>query len=241
VVYDRAGSSIALAKSGDIDWTAAFAGASFFHISGITPAISESSAGLALEAVRAAKQAGLFVSCDLNFRKNLWKWGQPASAIMPELVRHTDFVIANEEDIQASLGMQAKVDVHSGTLDQSAYRELTDRVLEAYPSVKAVLVTLRESHSASHNSWSACVNNRDEFRVSRRYEITHVVDRVGSGDSFAAGWIWAWLNLSRYDDGLEFAVALSCLKHSVPGDFCRITLDEVNSLLKDGGSGRVVR
>jgi 2-dehydro-3-deoxygluconokinase len=131
--------------------------------------------------------------------------------------------------------------VHSGKLDHAAYRALTDQVLAAYPNVKAVLVTLRESFSASHNGWSACVNNRDEFLVSRRYDITHIVDRVGSGDSFAAGWVWAWLNLSRYDAGLEFAVALSALKHSIPGDFCRVTLDEVNSLLKDGGSGRVVR
>jgi 2-dehydro-3-deoxygluconokinase len=191
--------------------------------------------------VRAAKQAGLFVSCDLNYRKNLWKWGRAASAVMPEIVRNTDFVIANEEDIQTTLGIESKIDVHSGKLNRDAYKNLTDRVLEAFPNVKAVLVTLRESFSASHNGWSACVNNRDEFLVSRRYDITHIVDRVGSGDSFAAGWIWAWLNLGRYDEGLEFATALSCLKHSIPGDFCRATLDEVGALLKDGGSGRVQR
>lgn len=241
VVYDRAASSIALAKPGDFDWSTIFAGAKCFHITGITPAISASAAELAIESVRAAKAAGLFVTCDLNYRKNLWKWGKPASAVMPEIVRSTDFVIANEEDIQTTLGIQAKVDVHAGRLDHAAYKDLTQRVLDAYPNVKAVLVTLRESHSASHNGWSACVNNRDEFLVSRKYEITHIVDRVGSGDSFAAGWIWAWLNLSRYDEGLEFAVALSCLKHSIPGDFCRVTLDEVRALLKDGGSGRVQR
>jgi 2-dehydro-3-deoxygluconokinase len=241
VVYDRAGSSIAIAQPGDIDWTEALRDAAWLHITGITPAISASAAALALLAVQAAKRDGLFVSCDLNYRKNLWKWGKAASEVMPDIVSSADFVIANEEDIQATLGLTAKVDVHSGKLDHAAYEELTDQVLTAYPNVKAVLVTLRESHSASRNGWSACVNNREEFLVSRHYDITHIVDRVGSGDSFAAGWIWAWLNVSRYDEGLEFAVALSCLKHSVPGDFCRITLDEVKSLLKDGGSGRVQR
>ncbi|MEO8099196.1 MAG: sugar kinase [Acidobacteriota bacterium] len=241
VVYDRAASSIALAKSGDIDFAAAFADAAWLHITGITPAISATAADLALEAVQYAKKAGLFVSCDLNYRKNLWKWGRPASEVMPDIVRCCDFVIANEEDIQTTLGIQAKVDVNAGSLDHSAYQQLTQQVLDAYPNLKAVLVTLRESRSASHNVWSACVNNRDEFLTSRRYDITHIVDRVGSGDSFAAGWIYAWLNMSRYDDGLEFAVALSCLKHSVPGDFCRVSLAEVNALLKDGGSGRVQR
>jgi 2-dehydro-3-deoxygluconokinase len=241
VVYDRAESSIALAKPGDFDWPAIFEGASCFHISGITPAISASAAELAIESVRAAKAAGLLVTCDLNYRKNLWKWGKPASAVMPEIVRSSDFVIANEEDIQSTLGIQAAVNVHSGQLDHAAYKDLTGQVLDAYPNLKAVLVTLRESHSASHNGWSACVNNRDEFLVSRKYDITHIVDRVGSGDSFAAGWIYAWLNMSRYDEGLEFAVALSCLKHSIPGDFCRVSLDEVRTLLKDGGSGRVQR
>ncbi len=241
VVYDRAGSSMTLAKPGDFDWAAIFNGAGLFHITGITPAISESAAALAVESVRAAKAAELIVTCDLNYRKNLWKWGKPASVVMPEIVRSTDFVIANEEDIQTTLGIESGANVHAGQLDHAAYKELTQRVLDAYPNLKAVLVTLRESHSASHNGWSACVNNRDEFLVSRKYDITHIVDRVGSGDSFAAGWIWAWLNLSRFDDGLEFAVALSCLKHSIPGDYCRVTLEEVRALLKDGGSGRVQR
>ena len=241
VVYDRAESSIALAKPSDFNWSAIFEGASCLHISGITPAISASAAELAVESVRAAKAAGLIVTCDLNYRKNLWKWGKPASAVMPEIVRSTDFVIANEEDIQTTLGIEAKVNVHSGELEHAAYQQLTQRVLDAYPNLKAVLVTLRESHSASHNGWSACANNRDEFLVSRKYDITHIVDRVGSGDSFDAGWIYAWLNRPAYAEGLEFAVALSCLKHSIPGDFCRVTVDEVQALLKDGGSGRVQR
>lgn len=241
VVYDRADSSIALAKPGDFAWSNIFRDAALFHITGITPAISASAADLAIESVRAAKAAGLIVTCDLNYRKNLWKWGQPASVVMPELTRHCDFIIANEEDIQTTLGIEADVDVHAGALDHAAYKQLTRRVLDAYPNLRAVLVTLRESRSASHNGWSACVNNRDEFLVSRKYDITHIVDRVGSGDSFAAGWIYGWLSIGAYEEGLEFATALSCLKHSIPGDFCRVTLDEVRALLKDGGSGRVQR
>jgi len=241
VLYDRAGSTIALAKSGDIAWKAAFDGASFFHITGITPAISASAAELALEAVRAAKAANLTVSCDLNYRKNLWKWGKPASEIMPDLVRSTDVVIANEEDIQTTLGIAAAVDVHAGELNHAAYQKLTGQVLDAYPNLQAVAVTLRESRSASHNGWSACLNDRKQFLVSKRYEITHIVDRVGGGDSFSAGLIYGLLNFTSHQEALEFAVALSCLKHSTPGDFCRVSLDEVQALLKEGGSGRVQR
>ena len=241
VLYDRADSAIARAKTGDINWNAALAGAGFFHVTGITPAISSSAAELALEAIRAAKAAGLTVSCDLNYRKNLWKWGKSAREVMPELVRLTDVVIANEEDIQTTLGIAAAVDVHAGELDLGAYRRLTDQVLAAYPNVKTVAVTLRESRSASHNGWSACLNDRKQFLVSRRYEITHIVDRVGGGDSFSAGLIFGLLNLHSHQDALEFAVALSCLKHSIPGDFCRVSVDEVQALLKEGGSGRVQR
>ena len=241
VLYDRADSTMALAKPGDIDWNPVFAGAEFFHITGITPAISDRAANLALESVLAAKRAGLKVSCDLNYRKNLWKWGKPASEVMPELVRSTDVVIANEEDIQTTLGIAADVDVHAGELDQAVYQRLTDQVLAAYPNLQAVAVTLRESRSASHNGWSACLNDRKQFLLSKSYEITHIVDRVGGGDSFSAGLIYGLLNLGSHQEALEFAVALSCLKHSIPGDFCRISLEEVHALLKEGGSGRVQR
>ena len=241
VLYDRAGSTIARAKPGDIDWKTVFAGAGFFHITGITPAISATAAELALESVNAAKSAGLAVSCDLNYRKNLWQWGKAANEVMPELVRSADVVIANEEDIQTTLGIAADIDVHAGELDQSAYQRLTAAVLAAYPNLKAVAVTLRESRSASHNGWSACLNDRDNFLISRHYEITHIVDRVGTGDSFSAGLIYGLLNFPGHREALEFATALSCLKHSIPGDFCRVSLDEVKALLKDGGSGRVQR
>lgn len=241
VVYDRECSAMALAKPGDIDWDKSFDGAGWFHVTGITPAISQGAADLALEAVKAARQKGLTVSCDLNYRKNLWKYGKPAREIMTELFRHVDIGIANEEDCQMSLGIQAGVDVHSGKLDRSEYRKLTDQVLDAYPNLKILAITLRESISASHNGWSACLNDRKEFMLSQHYDITHIVDRVGGGDAFAAGLIYGLLNLPSHGDALEFAVAASCLKHSIPGDFNRFTVEEVNALVKGGGSGRVQR
>ncbi|MCZ2080060.1 MAG: sugar kinase [Bryobacterales bacterium] len=241
VVYDRENSAIALAKPGDVDWNKAFDGASWFHVTGITPAISQGAADLALESVRVAREKGLTVSCDLNYRKNLWKYGKSAKEVMPELFKSVDVGIANEEDCQMSLGIQADVDVHSGKLDGEQYRKLTDKVLAQYPNLKMLGVTLRESFSASHNGWSACLNDREQFIVSRRYDITHIVDRVGGGDSFAGGLIYGLLNLSSHQEALEFAVAASCLKHSIPGDFNRFTVDEVKGLLKGGGSGRVQR
>ena len=241
VIYDRENSAIALAKPGAISWDNTFAGAGWFHVTGITPAISATAADLALESARAARAKGLTVSCDLNYRKNLWKWGKPAAEVMRELMKSVDIAIANEEDVQMALGIDAKVDVHSGELDQAQYEKLTTRVLDEYPQLQAIAITLRESHSASHNGWSACLNDRKEFIVSRKYDITHIVDRVGGGDSFAGGLIYGYLTLPSHRDAMEFAVAASCLKHSVPGDFNRITVDEVNGLLKGGGSGRVQR
>ena len=241
VVYDREGSAIALAKTGDIDWDRALEGAGWFHITGITPAISATAAALSLEAVQQASRKGLTVSCDLNYRKNLWKWGRPAVDVMREIVPHVDIAIANEEDVQMALGIAAAVDVNSGKLDQGSYEKLTGEVLAQFPNLKAIAITLRESRSASHNGWSACLNDRKEFAVSRQYEITHIVDRVGGGDSFAAGLIYGLQTIPSHRDALEFAVAASCLKHSIPGDFFRFTADEVRALLKGGGSGRVQR
>ena len=241
VVYDREYSSIALAKPGDIDWDAALAGATWFHTTGITPAISESAAALTIESVKAARAKGITVSCDLNYRKNLWKWGKTASEVMSELVKYVDVVIANEEDCQAALGIEAGVDVHSGHLDHDAYKTLAARVVAAYPNIRTLAITLRESKSASHNGWSACLYDGKDFLMSRHYEITHIVDRVGGGDSFAGGLIYGLNMLATKQEALEFAVAASCLKHSLPGDFSRFTLDEVNNLLKGDGSGRVQR
>jgi 2-dehydro-3-deoxygluconokinase len=241
VLYDREGSAIAVAKPGSIDWKSALEGVRWFHITGITPAISASAAELSLEALRAAKELGVETSCDLNFRKNLWKWGKSAGEVMPELVKLTDHCIANEEDCQKSINIHVDIDVESGSLEREMYRELADRVTSTYPNLKSIAITLRESKSASHNGWSACLYNGKDFFLSRRYEITHIVDRVGAGDSFAGGLIYAMTQGQAPQEALEFAVAASCLKHSVPGDFNRFSVDEVHALVKGGGSGRVQR
>jgi 2-dehydro-3-deoxygluconokinase len=241
VVYDRDGSSIALAKPGDVDWDSVFEGAGWFHITGITPALSASAAELALESVRKAREKGLTVSCDLNYRKNLWKYGRSAAEVMRELVKFVDIGIANEEDCQMALGIKSESDVHSGKLEVAEYRKLAEKVVSEFPNLKALAITLRESKSASHNGWSACLYNGKDFLVSRHYEITHIVDRVGGGDCFAGGLIYGLQALGGHPEALEFAVAASCLKHSIPGDFNRFSVDEVKGLLKGDGSGRVQR
>ncbi len=241
VLYDRENSALALAKCGAIDWTKAFKDADWFHITGITPAISASAAELALESVQAAKKLGMQVSCDLNFRQNLWKWGKMAAEVMPELMKYTDVCIANEEDCQKCINVHVDIDVESGSLERAKYKELCERVVATYPGVKMLAVTLRESKSASHNGWSACLFDGKEFLLSRTYDITHIVDRVGGGDSFAAGLIYGLRQLATPAEALEFAVAASALKHSIPGDFNRVTADEVKALVSGGGSGRVQR
>jgi 2-dehydro-3-deoxygluconokinase len=241
VVYDRDYSSMALAKPGDVDWNAVFDDCGWFHVTGITPAISASAADLALEAVCTAREKGITVSCDLNYRKNLWKGGKSATEVMRELVRFVDVAIANEEDCQMALGIQAAVDVHSGNLEHAQYVALAAKVLAEFPNLKTIAVTLRESRSASHNGWSACLYDGHTFLLSRHYEITHIVDRVGGGDAFAGGLIYGLQTMESPREALEFAVAASCLKHSIPGDFNRFNVEEVRQLLKGGGSGRVER
>jgi 2-dehydro-3-deoxygluconokinase len=241
VVYDRDFSALAIAPPDTFAWPELFAGAGWFHVSGITPAISASAAQHALDAATAARNLGIPISCDLNFRKNLWKWGKAAIDIMPLLAAQADVLIANEEDVQTTLGIASSANVQEGTLDPAHYRTLTEQVLAAYPNLKKIAVTLRASRSASHNGWSACLHNRRDFIVSRNYEITHIVDRVGGGDSFAGGLIYGLTRLADDPVALEFAVALSCLKHSIPADFCRVSLAEVETLLREGGSGRVQR
>lgn len=241
VLYDRAGSAIAIAKPGSINWKTALDGATWFHITGITPAISASAAELSLEALRAARELGIQTSCDLNYRKNLWKWGKAPTEVMPELLKLTDVCIANEEDCQKSINIHVDIDVESGSLEREKYSELAERVLDTYPNLKALAITLRESKSASHNGWSACLHTRDRFFLSKQYEITHIVDRVGAGDSFAAGLIYSLSREKASAEALEFAVASSCLKHSIPGDFNRFSESEVNALVAGGGSGRVQR
>ena len=241
VIYDRSGSSAALAKPGDIDWESAYAGVTWFHISGITPAISESAMKLSLESVKEAKKLGINVSCDLNYRKNLWKYGKSAPEVMRELAEYVDVAIANEEDVQKSLEITADVCVESGKLDRTEYRALGDKVLAAYPEMKMIAITLRESRSADSNGWAACLNDRNNFYESRRYKIADIVDRVGGGDSFAGGLIYGLAFRKDRQDALAFAVAASCLKHSILGDFNRVGVGDVEKLMGGDGTGRVQR
>ena len=241
VVYDREYSAIALAKPGDIDWNAAFEGVDWFHITGITPAISESAKDLSLEAVKEAKKRGVTVSCDLNYRKNLWKYGVKAAEVMREMAKYVDIAVANEEDVQKSLEITTDVVVESGELDRTKYRALGDKVLAAYPNMKMIAITLRESKSADVNGWAACLNDGETFYESRRYLISDIVDRVGGGDSFAGGLIYGLNTYGDRQKALEFAVAASCLKHSVIGDYNRVTTQEVEALMGGDGSGRVQR
>ena len=241
VIYDRAYSAMALAKPGDIDWDTAFEGVDWFHITGITPAISESAMELSLESVKEAKKRGITVSCDLNYRKNLWKYGKKASDVMREMAKYVDVAIANEEDVQKSLEITVDVNVESGELDREKYRLLGSKVLETYPDMKMIAITLRESHSADWNGWAACLNDGENFYVSKKYEIRDIIDRVGGGDSFAGGLIYG---LNTYDckqTALEFAVAASCLKHSIIGDFNRVGVSDVEKLMGGDGTGRVQR
>jgi 2-dehydro-3-deoxygluconokinase len=241
VVYDRDNSSIALAKPGDIDWDKAFDGVDWFHITGITPAISENAMELSLDSVKKAKAKNITVSCDLNFRKNLWNYGKKAPEVMTELAKYADVVVANEEDCQKSLGITIDVHVEGGELDRDKYKELTDKVLSAYPDLKLITITLRESLSADINGWAACLNDRKNFYVSKRYEIRDIVDRVGGGDSFAGGLIYGLNNLKDKKEALEFAAAASCLKHSISGDFNRVSISDVVKLVGGDGTGRVQR
>ena len=241
VLYDRAHSAIAEARPGAIDWDSALEGVGWFHITGITPAISASAAELAMESLTKARALGIQSSCDLNFRKNLWKWGKQACEVMPQLLKLADVCIANEEDCQKALGIHVDIDVESGSLEREKYSELAERVLATYPNLSMIAITLRESRSASHNGWSACLHNKKEFLLSRQYDITHIIDRVGGGDSFAAGLIYGLMYFETPAEALDFAIAASALKHSIPGDFNRFSAEEVQALILGGGSGRVQR
>ena len=241
VVYDREYSAIAMAKPGDIDWDKAFEDVEWFHITGITPAISESAMQLSLDAVKEAKKRNITISCDLNYRKKLWQYGVRAAQVMREIAKYVDVAIANEEDVQKSLEITTDVNVESGELDRSKYRDLGSKVLAAYPNMKMIAITLRESKTADSNGWAACLNDGEHFYESKRYMISDIIDRVGGGDSFAGGLIYG---LNHYEDkqqALEFAVAASCLKHSIIGDFNRVGVSDVETLMGGDGTGRVQR
>jgi 2-dehydro-3-deoxygluconokinase len=240
VVYDRSAASIAEAIPADFNWCDVFSGADWFHFTGITPALSDHAAAVTLDAVKTAREMGVMVSVDLNFRKKLWS-SQKAKAVMSELVRYADVCIGNEEDAEKVFGIKAaSSDIISGKINQEGYRDVARQLRERF-DFKYVAITLRESFSASHNGWSAMLYDGSEFFFSRKYEIIPIVDRVGSGDSFAGGLIYSLLTGSNPRESLEFAVAASCLKHTITGDFNLVTVDEIKTLTQGDGSGRVVR
>ena len=241
VIYDRAYSAFSLFDPEGYEWDTIFNNVKWLHISGITPAISNETKKASLAAVKEAKKRGITVSLDLNYRKNLWKYGVDVKEVMKELTSYADIVIANEEDCQKSLGLKCGSDVEGGKLEAEDYKKLSSDLLTEYPNVKKVAITLRESKSADINFWAASLNNGEEFIVSRKYEMYDIVDRVGGGDSFAGGLIYGLNELESDAQALEFAVAASCLKHSIDGDFNRVSIDEVKKLAEGDGSGRVQR
>jgi len=242
VIYDREHSSIAQIEKGMIDWEKVFEGAGWFHWTGITPAISEGAAQVCMEAIETANQMGVTVSCDLNFRKNLWKYGKKAGEVMPALVAGTDIVLGNEEDAAMVLGIHPQgVDVNKGHVEAAAYESVSKQIMARFPRCKKVITTLRGSINANHNSWAGVLWDGSTLYESRQYQITHIVDRVGGGDSFMAGLIYGLLRYDNYQQALDFAVAASCLKHTIYGDFNLVSVEEVEKLMEGDESGRVAR
>lgn len=242
VIYDRAGSAFSQIQTGTVDWHSVFKDADWFHWTGITPAVSQNAADVCLEALKAAAEMGIKISCDLNFRKALWKYGKSAGEVMERLVPYCNVIIANEEDAEKVFGIKADgSDVESGVIDSSKYTAVGKALMERFPKAGYVAITQRQSLNADHNLWSAVLYDGCKLHFSRKYDITDIVDRVGGGDSFAVGLIHGMLEGNSLQDALEFAVAASCLKHTIEGDFNRVTKDEVLALVHGNGSGRVSR
>lgn len=242
VIYDRAHSSFATVGSGLFDWDEIFRDADWFHWTGITPAVSQGAADACLEAVKTANKKGITVSCDLNYRKNLWKYGKKANEVMPELVSGCDIVLGNEEDAEMVLGIKPEgVDITGGQVEAEAYRSVSQQIMKQFPRVKKVITTLRGSISASHNSWSGVLYDGKNLYTAPTYQITHIVDRVGGGDSFMGGLIYGLLTYNDDEKALRFATAASCLKHTIHGDFNQVTVEEVEKLAGGDASGRVSR
>ena len=244
VVYDRAHSSIAEVKPGMFNWRDILKDATWFHWTGITPAISQGAADVCLEAIKTANEMGITVSTDLNYRKNLWNYGKTASEVMAALVEGCDVILGNEEDAEKVFGIKPEgfdVEQTGGEVDASEFESVCKQMMQKFPRAKKVIITLRGSINANHNTWGGCLYS-DKLYQSKRYDISHIVDRVGGGDSFMAGLIYGQL---RYPDddqkALDFAVAASCLKHTIYGDFNLVTVKEVENLMEGDGSGRVVR
>lgn len=243
IIYDRANSSFATINPGMVKWKDVFEGADWFHWTGITPAVSRSAAETCLEAVKTARQMGLTVSCDLNYRAKLWKWGATAGEVMEELTSHCQVVLGNEEDAEKVFGIKAHaVDVVSGKVEAEAYQGVCMKLREKFPRLETIAITLRGSKSASHNSWSGVLWQGDAFYQAPVYDIYPIVDRVGGGDAFMAGLIYG---LRHYADdpqkAVNFAAASACLKHAIPGDFNRVSVAEVEQLMAGDASGRVAR
>ena len=243
VVYDRAHSSVAEIKPGMVDWKKVFEGVDWFHWTGITPAISQGAADACLEAIQVANEMGVTVSCDLNYRKNLWKYGKTCGEVMPALVAGTDIVLGNEEDAAMALDIHPDgVDVTGGHVEGAAYESVSKKIMAKFPRVKKVITTLRGSISANHNSWSGVLWDGKTLFEAPTYQITHIVDRVGGGDSFMGGLIYGLLSYPEDDQkALNFAVAASCLKHTIYGDYNQVTVEEVEKLMGGDASGRVSR
>jgi 2-dehydro-3-deoxygluconokinase len=242
VVYDRAGSSLATIQPGMIDWKTVLEGAGWFHWTGITPAISEGAAAVCLEAVKTAKDLGVTVSCDLNYRNKLWKWGKKAGEVMPELVSYSDVAIGNEEDADKVFGIRAaEADVTGGKVEAVHYVSVCEQLKARFPNLRTIAVTLRGSLSASHNTWSGLLWDAGQVYVAPTYDIVHIVDRVGGGDSFMGGLIYGLLTYPDKQNAINFAVAASCLKHSILGDFNLVSVKEVEKLMGGDASGRVSR
>lgn len=243
VIYDRAYSSLATIQPGMIDWDRIFEGVTWFHWTGITPAISEGAAFVCMEAVKTACRKGITVSVDLNYRKNLWNWGKKASEVMPEMVACCDIILGNEEDAEKVFGIRPEgTDVTKGKLEGAAYESVCHQLKNKFPKARKIIITLRGSISADHNTWSGILFDGSKLLTSKVYEITHIVDRVGGGDSFMAGLIYGLLSFPGNDQhALDFAVAASCLKHTIHGDYNLVTIPEVENLMSGDGSGRVTR
>ena len=243
VVYDRAGSSFATIGPGMVNWKAALDGADWFHWTGITPAVSQGAAEACREGIQAARQMGLTVSCDMNYRAKLWKWGKPVGEVMADLVAACDVAIGNEEDADKVFGVKApEADVTAGKVEADTYRVVAEQLATRFPRLRTIAITLRGSISASHNTWSGVLWQEGSFYVAPRYDIIPIVDRVGGGDAFMGGLIYGLRKFARDPEkALRFAVAASCLKHSIPGDFNAVTVAEVEQLMAGDASGRVSR
>ena len=243
VVYDRAHSALAQIQPGMIDWDQVLDGAEWFHWTGITPAISQGAADVCLEGIQAANSRGITVSCDLNYRKNLWKYGKSPGEVMPDLVDGCNVILGNEEDAEKVFGIHPEgVDVTQGNVEAEAYESVCQQLLDRFSRADKAIITLRGSISASHNSWSGVLYDGKQLYEAPTYQITHIVDRVGGGDSFMGGLIYGLLT---YQDDLQqalnFAVAASCLKHTIKGDFNLVSVEEVEKLMSGDASGRVSR